>query len=416
MKRILKCAFVLGAILAAGVNGVCRGASFHNGGTGSCDGCHTTPPELTHSDPGSTCLGCHQAPTGLYLPRDPYVSTDPKGAFICSQLSPGGDFCWLKRSYRWHPVGMAWQREQISLGERHGHNIVALDFGYDADAAHGTAPGGNYPATSLSCISCHDPHGRYRRLADGSIATAGPPIASSGSYADGPSPAIGGAVGVYRLLGGKGYAPKALAGLYAFISNPPTAVSPPTYNRAESLFDTRVAYGKGFSEWCANCHTGIHNDGAHGSGRHPAGDDARLSAEIVGHYNSYVASGDLRGNPAVSYSSLVPFEMGTDDYTLLKSVANSSGSNRSGPQGNANVMCLTCHRAHASGWDSMTRWNMGAEFIIYNGRYPGIDNAAPVEYAQGRTESEARKTFYDRPAALFALYQRSLCNKCHNKD
>jgi hypothetical protein len=72
--------------------------------------------------------------------------------------------------------------------------------------------------------------------------------------------------------------------------------------------------------------------------------------------------------------------------------------------------------AHTSGWDSMTRWNMEAEFIVYGGRYPGIDNSSSAQYAQGRTTVEMQKTFYDRGAGSFATYQRSLCNKCHNKD
>jgi hypothetical protein len=85
--------------------------------------------------------------------------------------------------------------------------------------------------------------------------------------------------------------------------------------------------------------------------------------------------------------------MGTNDYAILKSTANSNGINLSGQQSNANVMCLTCHRAHASGWDSMTRWNMEAEFIVYGGRYPGIDNSSSAQYAQGRTTVKMQKTF-----------------------
>jgi hypothetical protein len=89
----------------------------------------------------------------------------------------------------------------------------------------------------------------------------------------------------------------------------------------------------------------------------------------------------------------------------------------SGPgQGSPNVMCLSCHRAHASGWDYMTRWNMKAEFLVYKSLYPGTDNGSPPEMAQGRTAMEAQRTFYGRPSSVYAGYQRSLCNKCHAKD
>ncbi|HTP64967.1 MAG TPA: cytochrome C [Geobacteraceae bacterium] len=402
--------------LTMGLNNTCRAVEpFHNGGTGNCDGCHTIPPQLKYSDPSSTCLGCHQAPASSVLPREPYVASNAEGTALCAQLSPGGDFCWLKRSYSWYPDRSA-TRQKISLGERHGHNIIALDFGYVADVVHGYAPGGNYPAGALSCISCHDPHGSYGRLADGSIRSSGPPIVASGPYNDSPSPGIDSAVGVYGMLAGKGYSPAYLAGSFMFTADPPSAVSPSSYNRAEIVSDTRVAYGIGFSEWCANCHTNIQNNQVHGAGRHPAGNAARFSAEVINNYNSYIASGNLQGYSAISYTSLVPFEMGTNDYTILKAAAGGNGANRNGPQGNANVMCLSCHRAHASGWDNMTRWNMQTEFIVYNGRYPGLDNAAPTDCSQGRTEAETSKTFYDKPAGSFATYQKSLCNKCHSRD
>ncbi len=64
----------------------------------------------------------------------------------------------------------------------------------------------------------------------------------------------------------------------------------------------------------------------------------------------------------------------------------------------------------------MTRWNMQATFLMYDEHYPGIDNNAPSQFAQGRTEAEVRKTFYDRPASRYACRQRSLCNKCHGQD
>jgi hypothetical protein len=251
---------------------------------------------------------------------------------------------------------------------------------------------------------------------DGAIGSDGLPIVASGSYNNSPNPNAGNSVGSYRLLAGKGYQMKQAAGGNPFTADPPAAVAPVSYNRSESSADTRVAYGSGMSEWCGNCHAQIHNDGNNGVRRHPAGNSAKLSMETITNYNSYIASGNLNGNSSVAYTSMVPFEMSTNDYTILKAAANSNGADRSGPTTEANVMCLTCHRAHASGWDSMTRWNMQGEFIVYNGRYPGVDNGAPADFSQGRSAAEVQKTFYDRPARLYASFQRSLCNKCHAKD
>jgi hypothetical protein len=384
------------------------GKLFHNGGTGSCDGCHSALSQLLGSDPGSTCLRCHQAPPGFSEPYDYYVATDSSS--LCAQLTPGGDFCWTRKNYSWYVLPGA-GKPLTSPGARHGHNIVAADFGYREHPTLQVAPGGSYPGKSLSCTSCHDPHGNYRRLADGSIVASGAPVVASGSYANSPEPTLESAVGAYRLLAGKGYQPKTLQGVPAFSVDPPAAVSPAKYNRAETYTDTRVAYGEGMSEWCQNCHVQITS-----SNMHPTGDSAVLTAVIANNYNAYVSSGNLLGTRATSYSSLVPIEMKTHDYRQLKRTANSDGSERSGPSGAANVMCLTCHRAHASGWDNMLRWNMEGEFLLYQGKYPGIDNGTPSRHAQGRLAAETRKTFYDRPASLYAEFQRSLCNKCHVQD
>lgn len=404
--------------------------AFHDGGTGNCDGCHLldesiiepidgkTFMTLRGSDPSSTCLRCHEAPAGSRVLKEYYTATnasDLAGTSPPRQLTPGGDFGWLKKNYHWRP---ALAQDEESPGDRHGHNIVAVDRGYQADGLHLVAPGGVYPSQSLSCISCHEPHGNYRRLHDGSISTQGPKAVASGSYNNSPQPTPDRPVGVYRLLAGRGYQPKTTMGAPSFVNDPPAAVSPTSFNRNEALNETRVAYGKGMSEWCQNCHPNIHGNSSTLS-QHPAGNSAKLTAQVQRTYLSYIASGNLNGSPAKAYSSLVPYEMGTDDYLTLRATANSSGAKSAEANlgtGSPNVMCLTCHRAHASGWDSTTRWNMSGEFMVYNGVYPGVDNGAPADLSQGRTSAESQSAYYGRPAMRFAHFQRSLCNKCHAKD
>jgi len=407
------------------------GQAFHSGGIGDCTGCHSVhradagPDEtgadntinaasLTASDPGSACLKCHQKP-GEKRALSYLVATadeDMPAGMPPIQLSPGGDFGWVKKSYRWG----AWSGEGggISPGERHGHNVVAVDYRFSPDAGRTTAPGGSYPASHLSCISCHDPHGKYRRFVDGSIGTGGTPIQASGSYNTSPDPTGDRAVGVYRLLGGRGYVTSLYDGA-PFTTDPPAAVSPSDYNRPEDRGDTRVAYGKGMSEWCANCHATLLG-GEGGAKLHPAGNGTKLSGRVVANYNAYVASGYLTGGPATAYTSMVPFEMGTANYSALKGAARSVGAS-AGPDANSNVTCLSCHRAHASGWDHALRWNARAGFLVFNGDFPGVDDTTvPPRISQGRTRAETRKAFYDRHAAAYATYQRSLCNKCHARD
>jgi hypothetical protein len=297
-----------------------------------------------------------------------------------SQLTPGGDFGWLKKSFSWRSS----QESGSSRGEQHGHNIVAFDYGYFADSRLKTPSSGRYPSSELSCISCHDPHGKIPKGSD--------------------------SAGAYRMLGGKGYKTSSVPGM-VFTADAPVAISPRDYNRAEGMTDTRVAYGSGMSEWCGNCHT----SGCEGR-THSVGKCANCGWETISNYNAYVKSGDINGRADFAFTSLVPFEEGTDDRTILAQHAQSTGSYTKGPEAGSNVMCLTCHRAHASGWNSMARWNMDTDFIVFDGKYPGTDNGTPAVHAQGRTAAETQWALYDRPSNRFASAQRGLCNKCHTKD
>ncbi|MDH4029168.1 MAG: cytochrome C, partial [Nitrospirota bacterium] len=118
--------------------------------------------------------------------------------------------------------------------------------------------------------------------------------------------------------------------------------------------------------------------------------------------------------------SIVPFQTGnTTDYAVLKGLAVNDGSKTTGPATSDRVMCLSCHRAHATGWEYMTRWNNANEFMAVDGVWPGTDSASTVasqaKYAQGRTVAETAKAYNDKSMS-YGSYQRSLCNKCHAND
>jgi predicted CXXCH cytochrome family protein len=251
------------------------------------------------------------------------------------------------------------------------------------------------------------------------VAFAGPyagspttkPIAASGSYGESPTATY--AVGAYRLLGGQYYAPASNPSS-AFGNDPPVAVAPLTYNSSEAAADVRVAYGTGMSEWCQNCHVNIHLDG-YTSGvaglRHPAGSDAFLHAGQIQVYNTYVSSGVVDPAATSKYTSLVPFEQGNDvALATLKTNTASGGAIPAGAK--SSVMCLSCHRAHSSAFDSMVRWDQNATFLTNGTAYtPGVTNRTVAQTAAG---------YYDRPvgvgATAIGAYQRSMCNKCHGKD
>jgi hypothetical protein len=268
-----------------------------------------------------------------------------------------------------------------------------------ADDIISEAPGGTYPADALGCTSCHDPHGKVN---DGQ----GLPIADSGSYGEEAPPNT--VLGNYRLLGDSGYVapnqynvPPSDNG-YDFDNDAPIATA-----QNGTYYSEKVAYGSGMSEWCANCHTDFVADGST-SHIHPASNNAHLSMLYASNYNEYVATGDIDmgGN---HYDGVVPIESGETNGALL----NPDDPAPAGVDQNWNVMCLTCHRAHASGFTNMTRWDMNTELLAHShptagdpGYPAGLDPNAGY-YVDGAS--------FD-PEMRYSPYQRSLCNKCHVQD
>jgi hypothetical protein len=194
------------------------------------------------------------------------------------------------------------------------------------------------------------------------------------------------------------------------------AVAPATYNRTEASTQTRVAYGatgtNTWGNWCASCHPGMHSSGNY---VHPV--DQSLGSTVAALYNAYVKTADLTGDGSKAYTSLVPFIENTGDIATLQAHAKNDDTYLTGPGTSDKVACLSCHRAHASGWGEALRWNNESDFIVYNSLYPGTDTTpANLSYAQGRLGAETQAAYYDRPVTAFATYQRVLCNKCHAKD
>jgi len=393
--------------------------AFHSGGVAECGGCHSmhSPAAtgtflLVGSDQSSTCLSCHEH-AGDTGPASYHISTataDMPAGTAPLQRTPGGDFGWLKKTYNFTVRGTAITED----GATHGHNIISADKGYVVDPTNTAAPGGTFPAAQLACNSCHDPHGQYRRLSDNTISKTGGVIIGSGSYDTSDVPTAGQAVGVYRLLAGAGYTKDGVT-----FTGVPSAKVPSSYNRTEASTQTRAAYGVAnagghvtWGTWCSTCHPDMHSTGNY---VHPI--DEGLGSTIATNYQQYVKTGDMTGGTTTSFSSLVPFFSNTSDYTALAALAKNDDSQLGGPGSTDQVSCLSCHRAHASGWEYGLRWNMEGELMTFDGLYPGTDTTpTKPQFARGRTSGETQAAYYDRPVTTFATYQRVLCNKCHAKD
>ncbi len=371
--------FTIAALITLGLGSAAF--AFHGGGVAHCDGCHTIHNSdggdvvngsansqlLVGADPSSACLTCHDR---IYKA----MSTDG------SAFTPGGDFYWLN-------VENSPAHGSTVYGNARGHNIRASDYSLDPDPDLTIAPGGVYAATNMGCNSCHDPHGKI----------AGPtnpaPISVSGSY--GGIPAVGSTAGNFRLLGGAGYDGGGVEGFGFGEPAPVARAYPGIYGQWPAETDgNHVDYGSGMSEWCGNCH-GDFKQGGSMSHLHPASDDSHLNGFSTA-YNQYVATGELTGTSAASFDRLVPFERGiTDRLDLALDYTSTAG-----PNSNSNVMCLTCHRAHASAFPKALRWEMAEELLA--------DSAFVVDNPNAYY-GEAINTRYNE-------FQRSLCNKCHVQD
>jgi cytochrome c553 len=359
MKLLLVIAAVAVITLAFGGTGL----AFHGGGVAYCSGCHVmhnsqdglpVAPEgatgdylLRQTDGSSACLRCH---------ADYGQRTDTGTGY-----GAGGDFYWITKTYTWESHGA-----KESTGDSHGHNIIAADNGLLlTDAKLGNkAPGGSFDH-ELSCASCHDPHGNENyNLLRGNESHDG------ARFPDAP------------------------------VVKKTSRLSNILNSRARPETDTdHVAYGSGMSEWCAACHTSFIT----ATRMHPA--DFPMNSTIRGNYNEYISSDNPTGGMIDNaYTTLVPFQTGADDTSLL------DNSSTMGPEAGAQVACISCHRAHASAFPDALRWFPDTEDLTTDSHPQVGDGGATIDDEVNSYYGKSISERFPGPE------QRSLCNKCHGKD
>jgi len=361
MKRLALGSLI---VLAALVLVTTPAFAFHDQGVAHCNGCHTmhagpsnpadtpggNPFLLKQSDSTDTCLRCHDDRLG-----NTFGGGDTDDVLAPGDLFGGGQFVFLLEDNI--NDGHAGGANPI-LGEKAGHSILSADKGLVVDSVNSTAgPGGSYNSNYLYCTSCHDPHGQggHFRLLYGD---------DGNTAVDSTSMAMG-----YN---------------FDFSVAPPDAVGLSVHGGVES--DTNhTAFKSGMSDWCANCHGDYHTGGSATGFKHPTGET--LGGSIAANYNMYEGTGTYTGDGTDSFLALVPFE----DTTLTTSYAGPAN-------GTSKVMCLTCHRAHASSAPQAGRW----DFNITIWDEEGVESSSYV--------------IPNPYAATAAGHQRSLCNKCHAKD
>jgi predicted CXXCH cytochrome family protein len=310
--------------------------AFHDGGVASCSSCHVmhesedgqqvdASGELLRGVSGSDlCLGCHADANGAVFGVSPLAPPPERG--------PGNFVFLLEDNLN---DGTNGGTNPIA-GEAAGHSIVAPSVGLVAETRWVSAPGGSYPSSELSCTSCHDPHGNAN----------------------------------YRMLWGAG---ETEGGDFSFQYAAPTAVGLPLDGPPESR-SNHVAYRRGMSAWCSNCH-GFYHDEVSGPGFHHDF-DADFERGMLNRYAVY--DGDANpagGEPSTSYLPEAPYQ----DPTATRSTTGP-------PSTSSRAMCLTCHRAHATSSPAAGRWDFRVQYLQEDGVESGsyaIPNPYP-DPSQGR--------------------------------
>jgi hypothetical protein len=361
MKSVLFACFL--ALVLAGSFGTAY--AFHDGGVAYCGGCHT----MHNSQNGAVVDAAH--PNGnAYLLK---AGNSSDQCLTCHAsygqfdgglgYGPGGDFYWLTKTYTYSSHGT-----KTIKGDSHGHNVISPANGIARDATLLTAPGGTFGSQYLTCTSCHDPHGNQD----------------------------------FRLLyGHPGPGPIYDGTRYDFTYDAPVAEgnARTTYvgGGGNETNSQHTIYKSGMSEWCANCHDKFHSELTAGKFLHP---EHTLGTTVAATYNAYVNTDNMTGGDQLtSYSGLVPFEAVSVDLATADPTNYTQG-----PDATDKVMCLTCHRAHASAFPDAGRWDFAATYIV---------DSHPQATDGGAGANDAANKYY---GYSFVNNQRSLCNKCHAKD
>ncbi len=276
------------------------------------------------------CLSCHATRFGAVLGTNPLAPPPELGA---------GNFVFLLSSNLNDAANGA---TNPIPGSAAGHNLNAPAYGLAPDATYAVAPGGTFPSNQMACTSCHNPHEKKS----------------------------------FRILNGAG---PVQGGLYTFTAPAPIAQGIALDGPAETN-SNHTAYQSGISEWCGNCHGNFHESSHNSRFEHPAGEN--LDGSIIQQYDRYNGtSNPTSGTHATAYLAALPFEDAAVTTTST-----------TGPTSSSKVMCLTCHRAHATSAPHAGRWDFNVSLLANDGVVSGS---------------------YPIPNPYADPLQRKLCYKCH---
>jgi hypothetical protein len=149
---------------------------------------------------------------------------------------------------------------------------------------------------------------------------------------------------------------------------------------ADESDTNKNVYRGGFSSFCSACHGAFHggltetrtaDNGTTRVGgtwlRHPTSVKMNEAVSKYGMATYKVVVTNKQGtNPnPIGYDWKYPLVQPDAEFTVKRAVA--SATDAATAIGDDRIMCLTCHKAHASQYENMTRWDTGTHSFIANG-------------------------------------------------
>lgn len=359
---------------------------------------------LKRGDWTDMCLSCHKAGQNtsgtVALPgvtdsgwEAPVVMTtdgvDPAG-----KAMPGGDFYWS------------------NLDPKKGHNpaytkgsmATPTSFFMKADPTLGsTPPGGTITDGEWSCHSCHGMHARYsdsysawrqlKRTVNGKkvtgdvtgfgVETLTGNVTQDAAYEPIKSNSRGDIVGTDYKNVRKDLNP--LEGADLFLDESDT---------------NKNVYRGGFSSFCSACHGDFH--GGNGETRTTDNAKTRVGGTWVKHptnvkmneagskygittYTKQVSNAQLTSPNPLGYDWRYPLVQPEADFTVKANIASMTDPLTA--LGDDRIMCLTCHKAHATPYENMTRWDANGHAFLANGQMDldgTLSNGDNIAYGCGK--------------------------------
>lgn len=346
------------------------------------------------------CLQCHLYPANTAFKAPAVMSAN--GNMPSNYAVPGGDFHW----------SFIDPKKGHNPGKSRGVQSMIMP----SDPVLTVSPGGGFSANDWDCASCHDPHNRFgenvaawrqlRRKVNGIVHTGSETVAkgvesyggNEGTTSPGYEPILSNSRGDIR--GGPNETsyvntrrdgnPLEGAKLYPFLPESDT---------------NKNVYRGGFSSFCAACHGDFHGGGGENrsadNGRTRAGsawikhptnvtmDQSTGSKYGIDTYRAVVTNSQGNNPNPAGYDWKYPLAKGDSDFSARTNVA--SDPDPATLAATDRIMCLTCHKAHASKYENMTRWDTNAHSFL----------------AAGQQDFTGAASIGDNPAYG--------CGKCHQK-